>query len=291
MAIATVTREVYTTSASNTLTDFIDFISGKLISDLGATLVSSSNNTLLQVFGVNSDSNGRQRILNLGGNIFLDFSYGSSTNSATPCFHLQIASASNLLGNSSSSSIRQITANFLSFTSGNAIITTVYNHPECKGITLSQGYTGNNFSFFIIIPSSKPNWWGTPYAFLYCPIRLADSDNSSYNYYSTLSTLNNSFLGSTNYCTFSHSYNSPGLFISPNPLNNLRSMIGGFHIVTNESVGNTGGVIGTVSPDLAFVNATGLNINSIIQVQGSTARYQTLAKSDNNPVLAVKVIE
>lgn len=301
MAIATVTRDVYLTLSTNTAEDFLDFVTNGIINNLGFTLVSSSNNTLIQNFnGGESDSSGKQRIFSYAynnsskGTLFFELSYGSTDNLGRKLFIFQIDNSSFLLGNSVDKG-RKFVTNTLSFTSGEPIIVHYFNHSEIKAVTFSQGYTGATLSFCIIRPSIKPTWWSDSlslYSFLYTPFYnpinsfLADSTVFSLS----LSSASNTYLSTLQDCYFSIAYNSGSSFVTSNPINGLRSMLGGFHLITNESEGNRGGVVGTVSSDLALVNATGLNINSIIQVQASTARYQTLAKSDNNPVLAVKIV-
>lgn len=287
MAIATVTREIFTISTYNTVDTFLTYLSNLLVTKLGFTLVDTNSNIIIwkNSFG---PYNGSRRLLaynyndSTKGTVFFDiFSltswwglYGSQITDS-------IDNANNSLANDYSNRLEVPGYFDNDLISGDPIIVTLINHPEIKGFSCSKGYTGKIFSSFIVRPSTKPTWWTEStdlFAFL---------TNNGLQY----APPNNNILATRDICTSHIEHNSLNNFVSFNPITGLRCLLTKVHIVANDSAGNRGGVIGTLSSDIALVNATGLNINSIIQVQGASTRYQTITKSDNNPVLAVKVVE
>ena len=293
MAIATITREVFTISIHNTYDTFLTYLSNLLVTKLGFTLVDTNSNiTIKNNYWGNINGCSRRLLAynynnSTKGTVFFDL-FCLNPNGVS-AFNIQITdsvdNANNSLSNHYSNriEIQQIYSHnlFQLLTSGDPIIVTLVNHPEIKGFSCSKGYTGDNFSAFIVRPSTKPTWWTEStdlFAFL-------TANGVQY------APPNNLILATRDMCTSHIEHNSLNNFVSFNPITELRCLLSGVHIVANDSAGNKGGVIGTLSSDIALVNATGLNINSIIQVQGASTRYQTITKSDNNPVLAVKVVE
>lgn len=288
MAIATITREVFTISIFNTYDTFLTYLSNLLVTKLGFTLVDTNSNiTILRVpYGMQTGCSRRLLAYNYNnstkGTVFFDiFSLSSFFNAYGTQITDSVDNANNSLTNHYSNRLEVPGYYDNDLTSGDPIIVTLVNHPEIKGFSCSKGYTGENFSAFIVRPSTKPTWWTEStdlFAFL-------TANGVQY------APPNNLILATRDMCTSHIEHNSLNNFVSFNPITELRCLLSGVHIVANDSAGNRGGVIGTLSPDIALVNATGLNINSIIQVQGASTRYQTITKSDNNPVLAVKVVE
>lgn len=288
MAIATITREVFTISIFNTYDTFLTYLSNLLVTKLGFTLVDTNSNiTILRVpYGMQTGCSRRLLAYNYNnstkGTVFFDiFSLPSFFNAYGTQITDSVDNANNSLTNHYSNRLEVPGYYDNDLTSGDPIIVTLVNHPEIKGFSCSKGYTGENFSSFIVRPFTKPTWWTEStdlFAFL-------TANGVQY------APPNNLILATRDMCTSHIEHNSLNNFVSFNPITELRCLLSGVHIVANDSAGNRGGVIGTLSPDIALVNATGLNINSIIQVQGASTRYQTITKSDNNPVLAVKVVE
>lgn len=291
MAIATVARDVFTCNSEKTQLIFLDYIASRFTTNLGFVLENSSN-----AIGMGANGNsytGKRRLVSL------NYSPNSTNTKDKVFFDIQafqhflkfaisdsLTEANIALGQVANSPYDGYGLYNFNLTTGDPIIFHSFNHPEIKAVTLTQGYTGLHLSLAIIKPSGKPSWWNEADS-LYSFMSIHPVGGAGLTMYTAYYNL----LASKNACSVNFGYNSQSSFVTSNPITGLRSMIGGFNIVANESEGNRGGVVGTVSSDLAYVNATGLNINSIIQVQGSTARYQTLAKSDNNPVLAVKVVD
>lgn len=291
MAIATITREVFTISIHNTYDTFLTYLSNLLVTKLGFTLVDTNSNiTIKNNYWGNINGCSRRLLAynynnSTKGTVFFDLSClnPATVDNANIQITDSVDNANNSLSNHYSNRI-EIQASLFNnnkLTSGDPIIVTLVNHPEIKGFSCSKGYTGENLSAFIVRPSTKPTWW-TESTDLFAFLTVNGVQYAPPN---------NNILATRNMCTSNIEHNSLNNFVSFNPITELRCLLSGVHIVANDSAGNRGGVIGTLSPDIALVNATGLNINSIIQVQGASTRYQTITKSDNNPVLAVKVVE
>lgn len=294
MAIATVTREVYVIDSTNTIPHFMNYIANRFINNLGFVLESSSDNISIAALG-NSYSGARRLIsytfnAQPKGKIFLDIQ-NIYAGVQGQYWGMDVADsvANASLGQTNNRPVLDMDDQFY-VTSGEPIIFLSFNHPEVKAVSLTRGYTGSSMTFAILRPSIKPSWWTedlNTYGFSFFGTRKVNNNTSSYGFYPP----DNSLLNSIDYLNINTNYNTVNTVMGANPITSLRSMINGFHLISNESVGNKGGVLGTFSSDVALVNSVGLNPNSIIGVYGTTTRYQTIHLSLNNYSLAIKVAE
>lgn len=268
MTIATITTNSLSTTVAKTNAQFVDFLSTQYITNLGFTLVDTINGTP-EIRVLSYVYNGAKT----KGTVFLRLSVSGT---GTLTYSIFDSWNANINGGSNQSTECTVT---YSQSSGADIIATSYDHPEFKGIVLTQVTTHNIIG--LIRPTTIPSWWNENNA-LYS--FMLQNSNFPYNHLNLLTTSGNA-LGVTQY----EILYSLGM-VQKQIYTDKFSILKGLLISTGSTGTNRVGLIVKTSEDLGICSISTLNPRDPLVVSLGVEEYEFMSNSTYAPGLVIRKV-
>lgn len=277
MPAATINLTTLNTSPAITQEQLINTISSLFVSDLGFTLIDSYTDTNI-IYRVLS----HQYTSALKDTAYLRLSITTNTN----VMSLSLFDSWNTTTKNGTNGINTTTTATISIDNGQVFSFRTVNHPEIKGVLITQGNTYYGFHG-LIRPANIPTWWDlNNHLFAFMPELGRPSTGSL-----TVNILANNPTGL--FTTTSNAFTNPQhILVNPDLLNtnvnsSSREMLKGIVIA---NAGGNFGIICKTSNDLALVGGLNLSPGGSLAIIEGVNEYTFLGHSYASPYLAVKSI-
>lgn len=268
MTIATITTNSLSTTVAKTNAEFVDFLTTQYTTNLGFTLVDTINGaTERRVLSYVYNS------AKTKGTVFLRLSV-----SGTGTLTYSIFDSWNVGADTGTNQSTECTVTY-SQSSGAAIVATSYNHPEFRGIVLTQTTTHNIIG--LIRPLTVPTWWNEDTA-LYS--FMLQNSSSQANHLNLLTTAGN-VLGVTQY----EILYALGM-VQKQIYTDKFSILKGLLISTGATGTSKVGVIVKTSGDLGISSVATLNPKDPLVVSLGVEEYEFMSNSTYAPGLVIRKV-